>query len=85
MNTTTPTKGVRGYYITNKEEIQMKYSVISRRKGNRRAYSDGFIYPDLDCAKQWAESKYMSGQYTMVKVVEYDSNKMVAQYTKSKQ
>ncbi len=63
----------------------MKYSVVSRRKGNRRAYSDGFIYPDLDYAKRQAENKYLTGLYTMVKVVEYDSNKMVAQYTKSKQ
>ena len=63
----------------------MKYSVISRRKGNRRAYSDGFIYPDLDYAKATAEAKMQSGHYTMVKVVEYDSNKIVEQYTKSKQ
>ncbi len=63
----------------------MKYSVVSRRKGNRRAYSDGFIYPDLECAKSYAENKYLTGLYTMVKVVEYDSNKIVAQYTKSKQ
>ena len=62
-----------------------KYSVVSRRKGNRRAYSDGFIYPDLEYAKQCAESKYLTGNYTMVKVVEYESNKMIAQYTKSKQ
>lgn len=63
----------------------MKYSIISRRKGNRRAYSDGFIYPDLEYAKQYAENKLLTGLYTMVKVVEYDSNKIVAQYTKSKQ
>lgn len=63
----------------------MKYSVVSRRKGNRRAYSDGFIYPDLDYAKSCAKDKYLTGLYTMVKVVEYESNKIIAQYTKSKQ
>lgn len=63
----------------------MKYSVVSRRKGNRRAYSDGFIYPDLEYAKTCAENKYQTGGYTMVKVVEHESNKLVVQYTKSKQ
>lgn len=63
----------------------MKYSVISRRKGNRRAYSDGYIYPDLEFAISVAEDKYRTSLYTMVKVVECDSNKMVKQFTKSKQ
>lgn len=63
----------------------VKYSVIARRKGNRRAYSDGFVYPDLDYAKRVATEKHMSGHYTMVKIVEYESNKLVKQYTKSKQ
>ena len=62
-----------------------KYLIISRRKGNRRSYSDGFVYPDLDYAKREANYMHLSGHYTMVKIVEYDSNKTVVQYTKSKQ
>ena len=63
----------------------MKYSVVSRRKGNRRAYSDGYVYGELKDAEREAIYKHLSGHYTMVKIVEYDSNKLVKKYTKSKQ
>ena len=62
-----------------------KYLVVSRRKGSRRSYADGFIYPEPEYAKKIAKDMSLTGLYTMVKVVEYDSNKLVAQYTKSKQ
>ena len=63
----------------------MKYSIVSRRKGNRRSYGDGFIYPDLEYAERIAGDMHLSGKYTMVKIVEHDSNKIVKQYSKSKQ
>ena len=61
-----------------------KYSIISRRKGSRRAYSDGYIYGDLDYAEREAKYKAMSGHYTMVKIVDYETNRPIQYFTKSK-
>ena len=62
-----------------------KYSIISRRKGVRRAYGDGFVYPDLDYAERYARNQYLTGQYSMVKVVETDTNRTVYLFNKANQ
>jgi len=60
-----------------------KYSIISRKRGMRRAYSDGYIYGDLDYAKREAQSKALSGHYTMVKIVDNETNEAVEYFTKA--
>lgn len=65
--------------------LPTRYSVVSRRKGSRRAYSDGYIYPDEESAKREAEHKSLTGLYSMVKVVNYETNELIQKYTKSRQ
>ena len=65
--------------------LPKRYSVVSRRKGDRRAYSDGYIYPDEESARREAQYKALSGHYSMVKIVDYETNELIQKFTKAKQ
>ena len=62
-----------------------RYMIVSRKKGNRRAYLDGYIINDLKSAKEQAEKILLTCEYTMIKIVDADTYQPVKTYTKSKQ
>lgn len=62
----------------------MKYSLEYRYKGSRRLYGDGYVYNDLSYAYETAKSKYETGQYAAVRIVEHGKTKIMAQFPEKK-
>lgn len=60
-----------------------RYAIMKRRKGIRRAYTDGYYSYDLEYMKECAKDLANSGEYSMVNVIDADTGKRVESFTPS--
>lgn len=60
-----------------------RYAIMKRKKGIRRAYTDGYFSYDLEYMLKTARSLADTGEYSMVNVVDADSGKRIESFTPS--
>lgn len=62
-----------------------RYAIMKRRKGVRRAYADGYYSYDLELVKSIAKELAQDPEYSMVNVVDADTNIIIASFKKAMQ
>lgn len=64
---------IRLAYSTNPK----RYTIVHREKGCRRSYRCGYYHTELDRIMDVAQLEADSGKYTMVKVIDADTDEIV--------
>ena len=62
-----------------------RYAIMKRKKGVRRAYTDGYFSYDLEYMFECAKNLANSGEYTMVNIVDADTRRKIESFTPSEQ
>ena len=60
-----------------------KYAIMKRKKGVRRAYTDGYFSYDLEYMLKTARNLANSGEYSMVNVIDADTGRTIESFTPS--
>ena len=59
------------------------YSIVHRKKKERRCYSFGYRSEDLDMLRHLAKLEASEGKYSCVKIVNADTNETIECFTKA--
>ena len=62
-----------------------RYAIMKRRKGERSSRTDGYYSYDFDYMVSQAKDLAGTGEYSMVKIGDADTNRTVETFTKSRQ
>ena len=62
-----------------------RYAIMKRKKGSRRAYTDGYVSTDLNSMMELARDLAETGEYSMINIVDADTGDRVESFTPSKQ
>lgn len=62
-----------------------RYAIMKRQKGERKAHTDGYYSYDLSYMTSQAQRLANAGDYSMVKLIDADTNRTVQTFTKAKQ
>lgn len=60
-----------------------RYAIMKRKKGVRRAYTDGYFSYDLEYMLKTARNLANSGEYSMVNVIDADTGRKIESFTPS--
>lgn len=58
-----------------------RYAIMKRRKGVRRAYTDGYFSYDLEYMYKLARDLADTGEYTMVNIIDADTGRRIESFT----
>ena len=61
------------------------YTIVHRKRGERRGYRCGYRSEDRFLLAEIAKKEADSGQYSMVKIINADTDETVELFTKAKQ
>lgn len=61
------------------------YTIVHRKKFERKGYRFGYRTQDLNMLREIAQKEAEEGVYSMIKIVNDDTNEMVESFTKAKQ
>ena len=59
------------------------YSIMHRKKGERRCYSFGYRSEDLELIREMAKEEAESGKFGCVKIINADTNEELEYFTKA--
>ena len=58
-----------------------RYAIMKRKKGIRRAYTDGYYSYDLEYMYECARNLAETGEYSMINIVDADTGRKVESFT----
>ena len=59
------------------------YTIVHRKKGDRKCYSFGYRTEDIGMLRELAEDEAASGEYRCVKIINADSNEDLEYFTEA--
>ena len=59
------------------------YTIVHRRKSERKCYSFGYRTEDMNLLRELAEQEAQSGEYSCVKIINVDTNEDIEYFTKA--
>lgn len=61
-----------------------RYAIMKRKKGVRRAYTDGYYSYDLEYMYQCARNLADTGEYSMINIIDADTGRKIESFTPTK-
>lgn len=59
------------------------YTIVHRRKNERKCYSFGYCTENIDLLRELAEQEAEGGEYSCVKIINADTNEDLEYFTKA--